>query len=150
MNQLDELFDMQENFYDKVESLPVLESVLFPVSIKTAHNLQFLLEDDHSPDWSPFDPERSCELQKFENSIVYYQLKTNNLNHAWKTLYTEINKQCNMLGIPYKFQNKMFLKELELLSLIIHDVLTYKYQEQGIFPSDKSYQITGFSFQKMT
>ena len=138
MNQLDELYDIQDNFYDKIKSLPVLESVLFPVSIKTAHSLQFLLEDDRSPDWSPFGQERSRELQKFENSIIGYQLKTNNLDHAWKTLYTEINKQCNVLGIPYKFRNKMFIKELEYLSLIMHDVLPYNYQEQGIFPQDKS------------
>ena len=70
--------------------------------------------------------------------MAYQQLRLNNFSHAWKELYTKINAQCNSLGVPYKHRAKLLTKELEFLSLLLHDVLPYNFSEQGIFPGDKN------------
>ena len=50
----------------------------------------------------PFGKERRDELKMIENSIFYYQLKTNGYTHVWKEMYIKVNAQCNAIGIPYK------------------------------------------------
>ncbi len=73
-----------------------------------------------------------------ENSMFYYQLKTNGYTHAWKEIYTKINAQCNALGIPFKNRMALYLKEIEYLSLLLHDILPSNYSEQGMVPGDTS------------
>ena len=80
-------------------------------------------------DWSPFGKERRDELKMIENSIFYYQLKTNGYTHAWKEMYIKVNAQCNALGIPYKKRLSLYLKEIEYLSLLLHDTLPSNYSK---------------------
>ena len=62
----------------------------------------------------------------------------NNFTHAWKLIYKEVNDYCNEYGIPNENRIKLYIKELEYISLHIHDVLPVNYNEQGIYPNDTS------------
>ena len=62
-------------------------------------------------------------------------MKVNGYEHAWKEIYTKINAQCNALGIPYKNRIKLYQKEMEFLSSLLHDVMPKNYAKRGIFPN---------------
>ena len=49
-----------------------------------------------------------------------------------------MNEFCNEYRIPNKNRIKLFRKEMEYISLYIHDVLPMNYNEQGIHPNDCS------------
>ncbi len=87
-------------------------------------------------DWSPFGPERKNDLKRFENSLFYHQIKKNGYTHAWKETYCRVNAQYNTLGIPYRNRIKLYQREIEFLSLLLHDVLPENYHNQGIQPND--------------
>ena len=70
--------------------------------------------------------------------MIYKQLKSNNLSHAWKQIYQDVNEYCTEYSIPNDYRVKLFIKELEYLSLYIHDILPINYQEQGIHLDDPS------------
>ena len=126
------------------QSLPSWNSILFPVSTQEIfHHLTSLTNQD-TIDWSPFGLERKRELKRIEKSIFFHQMKANGYEHAWKDIYTKVNLQCNALGIPYKNRIKLYQKEMEFLSLLLHDVMPKNYAKQGIFPNDvtvSSYQL---------
>ena len=61
--------------------------------------------------------------------MIHRQLKTNNFSHAWKQVYQDVNEYCTEFGIPNDYRVKLFIKELEYLSLYVHDVLPINYQE---------------------
>ena len=120
-------------------TVPSWRAVLFPVSTREmSFNNSSIASHMDDLDWSPFGKERREEIKMIENSMFYYQLKVNGYTHAWKEIYTKINEQCNALGIPYKRRMLLYLKEIEYLSLMLHDVLPSHYNEQGIVPGDTS------------
>lgn len=114
---------LQENNYKDVieSSIPYWKSILFPVSLREIAHDPWPITSSEGYDWPPFGKERRDELKMIENSMFYYQLKTNGYTHAWKELYTKINSQCNALGIPYRKRMALYLKEIEYLSLLLHD-----------------------------
>ena len=123
---------------DIKNTLPSWKAVLFPVSLQEMYHQNNSLTTLNIIDWAPFGPERKKELKRIEDSAFHYQLKKNGYTHAWKTIYTRINTQCNVLGIPYKNRMKLYQREIEFLSLLLHDVLPENYYIQGIHPNDIS------------
>ena len=49
-----------------------------------------------------------------------------------------MNEFCNDYGILNRNRNKLFIKEMEYISLYIHNVSPLNNNEQGIYPDDKS------------
>ena len=115
-----------------------MEAYPFPVSTREAAYNSLEITSTDGYDWSPFGKERRDELKMIENSTFYYQLKTNGYTHAWKEMYIKVNAQCNAIGIPYKKRLSLYLKEIEYLSLLLHDTLPSNYSKQGIAPGDIS------------
>ena len=58
--------------------------------------------------------------------------------HTWKQIYKDVNEFCNEYRIPNENRITLFRKEMEYISLYIHDVLPLNYNEQGIHPNDCS------------
>jgi len=120
------------------QSLPNWKTILHPVSSQELFYQEKAITTIKTIDWSPFGPERKKELRRIENSLFYHQMKKNGYAHAWKEAYTRTNNQCNALGIPYKNRMKLYQKEIEYLSLMLHDVLPENYHNEGIYPNDIS------------
>ena len=99
------------------------------------HHLTPLTKQD-TINWSPFGLERKREQKRIEKSICFHQMKVNGYEHAWKDKYIKINIQYNALGITYKTRIKLYQKEMEFLSLLLHDIMPKNYSKQGIFPND--------------
>ena len=120
------------------QNLPQLSNLLFPISARNLyfnHTQYTMLTED---DWEPFGVERQVELQRIEDSMFYQQLKMNNLEHGFKLIYEELHDIYDNWGIPYKNRHLLFNKEIEYISLLMHDVLPYNYSEQGIWCGDTS------------
>ena len=88
--------------------------------------------------WEEFSTKRSREIKDLEETIVYNQLLKNNFSYAWKQIYKDVNDFCNEYQIPTENRGSLYRKELEYISLYIHDVLPMNYNEQGIHPNDRS------------
>ena len=95
---------------------------------KLSYNTLSITSTD-SFDWSPFGKERREELKMIENSMFYYQLKTNDYINAWKEICAQINTQCNALGILYKERITLYLREIEL-----HDIQPSNFSKRGTAP----------------
>ena len=89
-------------------------------------------------DWEPFGFERKIELERIKRTAFFHQLRKLHLTHAWKEIYTNINLFCDAHGIPYKNRKTLYLREIEMISLYIHDCLPHNYAEQGIWTGDAS------------
>ena len=87
---------------------------------------------------SPFSHQRKAELHRLQDSLICNQLNKNHFSHAWKQTYEQVNDFCDAFCIPYKSRNKFYIKELEFLSLYIHDILPKGFNEQGIYEDDPS------------
>ena len=74
-----------------------------------------------------FKDRRSLEEIGVENSGVL---------HAWEQICKDVNEFCSEYRIPNENMITLFRKEMEYISLYIHDVLPLNYNEQGINPSD--------------
>ena len=115
-----------------------MDSVLHPVCLmEMSYHFSFFFSCK-GDDWKPFGYERKIELLRIEGSVFFHQLRKLNLTHAWKEIYTNVNNFCDSHGIPYKNREKMYLCEIEMISLYIHDCMSYNYAEQGIWAGDAS------------
>ena len=109
--------------------LPIFRTVQYPVSKRLiSYELQELNKETN-PDWGDFSLNRKHELRRLERTMIHNQLKINNFSHAWKHVYQDVNEYCTEFGIPNDYRVKLFVKELEYLSLYVHDVLPINYQE---------------------
>ena len=63
---------------------------------------------------------------------------TNYENSILQMHYTNVNLFCDAHGIPYKNRKKLYLREIEMIPLHIHDCLPYSYSEQGIWAGNTS------------
>ena len=63
---------------------------------------------------------------------------TNYENSILQMHYTNVNLFCDAHGIPYKNRKKLYLREIEMISLHIHDWLPYNHSEQGICAGNTS------------
>ncbi len=90
-------------------------------------------------DWEPIGKKRKIELQRIKGLMFFHQMRKLNLAHAWKEISTNINHFCDNHGIPYKNRKKLYLREIEMISLhIVHDCLPYNYVKQEIWTGDSS------------
>ena len=120
------------------QKLPEMDSILHPVcSMEMSYHFSSLISCK-GDDWKPFGYERKIELLRIEGSVLFHQLRKLNLTHAWKEIYTNVNEFCDSHGIPYKNRKRMYLREIEMISLFIHDCLPHNYAEQGIWAGDTS------------
>ena len=118
--------------------LPSMDSILYPVCAMEMSYHFSSFSSCKGCDWKPFGNERKIELQRIEGTVFYHQLRKLNLTHAWKEIYTNVNNFCDSHGIPYKNRKKLYIREIEMISLCIHDCLPYNYAEQGIWAGDTS------------
>ena len=130
--------------YTKIikRDLPHLYCAINPISknflIKEVQNKIL----DLSPrEWHEFSKNRGRELRRLEGTFVFNQLLKNNFVHAEKQIYQDVNEYCNEYQVPHHKRVKLFQKEMEYISLYIHDVLPLNYNEQGIHPNDLSISI---------
>ncbi len=61
-----------------------------------------------------------------------------NFIHICNQIYRDVNDYCNGYRIPNENRIKFFVKEMEYISLYIHDRILMNYNEQGIHPNDRS------------
>ena len=101
-------------------------------------DIQELYQEDQQQEWGVFSRSRGDELRKLEKTIVFNQMVENNFTHAWKQIYQDVNEFCNDYGISNRNRIKLFIKEMEYISLYVHNVSPLHYNEQGIYPDDKS------------
>ena len=121
------------------KELPILHNVLNPISKKfLIDNFHEFQQGSEPQEWGDFSKNRGNEIKRLEKTVIFNQLKENNFTHVWKLMYKEVNEYCNDYGIPNENRIKLYIKELEYISLYIHDVLPVNYNEQGIYPFDKS------------
>ena len=133
--------NMDDTDYTKIikRDLPRLHCSQNPISRKTLiKDLQDKIFSTTPQEWGEFRRKRGEELRRLEKTIIFNQLLKNNFTHAWKEIYTDVNDYCNEYCVPNNQRIKLFRKELEYLSLYIHDVLPLNYNEQGIHPDDTS------------
>ena len=120
------------------QKLPEMDSILHPVcSMEMSYHFSSLISCK-GDDWKPFGYKRKIELLRIKGSVLFHQLRKLNLTHAWKEIYTNVNEFCDSHGIPYKNRKRMYLREIEMISLFIHDCLPHNYAEQGIWAGDTS------------
>ena len=62
----------------------------------------------------------------------------NKFMHAWKQIYQDVNEFCNDYDMPNRSRIKVFIEEMEYISLYVHNVLPLNYNEQSIYLDDKS------------
>ena len=128
-----------QDYSQEIETkLPRMHAAHFPVSRKLLIYELSQLTKNPNQDWKPFSKERRRELKRFENTLFYNQLSRNNMTHAWKQIYEDVNDYCDTFCIPYKNRKKLYIMEMQFLSLHMHDVMPEHYNEQGIYPYDKS------------
>ena len=133
--------NMDDTDYTKIikRDLPRLHCAQNPISKRSLiKDLQDKIFNPTPPEWGEFGRKRCEELRRLEKTIVFNQLLKNNFAHAWKEIYTDVNDFCNEYRVPNNQRIKLFRKEMEYLSLYIHDVLPLNYNEQGIHPDDPS------------
>ena len=119
--------------------LPRLHCTQYPISRKLLiQEFQEKVYELSPPEWGEYSKNRGDELKRLENTIVFNQLLKNNFLHAWKYIYQDVNDLCNEFKVPNHRRIEFYRKELEYLSLYIHDVLPLNYNEQGIHPNDPS------------
>ena len=119
--------------------LPRLHCVQYPISRKQLiQEFQEKVYKLSPPEWGEYSKNRGDELKRLENTIIFNQLHKNNFLHAWKEIYQDVNDLCNDFKVPNHRRIEFYRKELEYLSLYIHDVLPLNYNEQGIHPNDPS------------
>ena len=106
-----------------IKNLPRLPATQFLISRNILIHENYKLDMESKNDRKPFSVERKEESQQFHESLVYNQLTRNNFSHAWKQTYEQMNDFCDTFCILYKSRNKLYIKELEYLSHIIHDIL---------------------------
>ena len=80
-------------------------------------DIQELYQEDQQQEWGVFSRSRGDELRKLEKTIVFNQMVENNFTHAWKQIYQDVNEFCNDYGIPNRNRIKLFVKEMEYISL---------------------------------
>ena len=68
--------------------------------------------------------------------MFYNQIKLHGIYHSFKRSIEELH--LDEYGIPYNKRKILLLVEIEMVSLLMCDVLPYKYSEQGIWVNDKS------------
>ena len=139
----------QSNYKTYIKNyLPVLNNVQNPISKRTMiYELQDITLQAHL-DWGDFSRNRSMELKRLEKTVIFNQLVKNNFIHAWKQIYQDVNEYCTEYGILNDYRIKLFIKELEYLSLCVHDILPINNQEQGIHPNDPSILMYSTCFSK--
>ena len=106
--------------------------MVYPVSAsELAYNSTSInmIEDE---DWRNSSLERMIELLDIEQSMLGYQLSKNGLMPAFKHLWQELEELYDLWNIPFKNRKKLLIKELEVVSLYLHDVLPFNYTEQGV------------------
>ena len=136
--RIDIISDTNSYTEEIIIKLPSMNSVLYPVcSMEMSYHLSNFLSHK-GIDWEPFGFERKIELQRIEGTAFFHQLRKLNLTHAWKEIYTNTNLFCDAHGVPYKKRKNLYLREIEMISLHIHDCLPHNYAEQGIWTGDAS------------
>ena len=112
--------------------------MVYPVSTsELAYNSTNInMIDDE--DWRNSSLERMIELLDIEQSMLGYQLSKNGLMPAFKHLWQELEELYDLWNIPFKNRKKLLMKELEVVSLYLHDVLPFNYTEQGIWVVDEA------------
>ena len=119
--------------------LPKLHNALNPIPKKhIIQELRKITLNTRPQGWEEFGKIRSRELRNLEKTIVFNQMVKNNFSHAWKQIYKEVNDFCNEYRIPNENRINLFRKEMEYVSLYIHDILPLDYNEQGIHQNDCS------------
>ena len=120
------------------EKLPRMSAAQVPVSRTLLIYELSQLTKNSDQDWKPFSKERRRELKRFESTLFFNQLSRNNFVHAWKQIYEDVNEYCDTFCIPYKNQRKLYILEMQFLSLYMHNIMPERYNDQGIYPHDKS------------
>ena len=136
--RIDIIYDTNLYTEDITSKLPAMNSVLHPVcSMEMSYHFSsfFSCKGD---DWKPLGYRRKIELQRIKGMVFFHQLRKLNLTHVWKEIYTNVNNFCDLHGISYKNRKKLYLCEIEMISLYIHDYMPHNYAEQGIWAGDAS------------
>ena len=131
---------IDEDFTNVIKrDLPIFHNALNPISTKhLIQEIRKMTLNKQFPAWEEFGKNRKREHRNLEKTIIFNQMIKNNFIHNWKQIYRDINDYCNEYRIPNENQIKLFIKEMEYISLYIHDVVPMNYNEQGIHPNDRS------------
>ena len=133
MNHIKDKTDYTKHIKEK---LPRLHDQILPNSLREIAFLGPMLCPSIT-DWTVDGLERGLELERIEKSMFFQQLKQHGMEQSFKTLYEELHVIWDEYGMPYNKRKKLFLVEIEVISLLMCDVLPCNYSEQGILVGDK-------------
>ena len=69
--------------------------------------------------------------------MLGYQLSKNGLMPAFKHLWQDLEELYDLWNIPFKSRKKLLNKQLEVISLYLHVILSFNYTEQGVWVGDE-------------